>query len=69
MNEEKYCKGCGVKLQDENVLQEGYSVNLDQDYCQRCFRIKNYGDYQVVTKGNDEYQISTVYNKDFLNTP
>ena len=55
MNEEKYCKGCGIKLQDENVLQEGYTVSLEQDYCQRCFRIKNYGDYQVVTKGNDEY--------------
>ena len=55
MNEEKYCKGCGIKLQDENVLQEGYTVSLEQDYCQRCFRIKNYGDYQVVTKSNDEY--------------
>ena len=55
MNEEKYCKGCCIKLQEENVLQEGYTVSLEQDYCQRCFRIKNYGDYQVVTKSNDEY--------------
>ena len=55
MNDEKYCLGCGVKLQDENVLSEGYTTSLDKDYCQRCFRIKNYGEYQVVTKSNDEY--------------
>lgn len=55
MDKEKYCSGCGVKLQDENVLQEGYTANLDHDLCQRCFRIKNYGDYQVVVKSNEEY--------------
>ena len=55
MNEEKHCLGCGVKLQDENVLQEGYTANLDHDLCQRCFHIKNYGDYQVVVKSNEEY--------------
>lgn len=55
MNDEKYCLGCGVRLQDENVLSEGYTTSLDKDYCQRCFRIKNYGEYQVVTKSNDEY--------------
>ena len=55
MNEEKYCQGCGVKLQDENMLQEGYTANLENALCQRCFRIKNYGDYQVVTKSNEEY--------------
>ena len=55
MNSEKYCLGCGVKLQDENVLGEGYTTSLEKDYCQRCFRIKNYGEYQVVTKSNDEY--------------
>lgn len=55
MNSEKYCLGCGVKLQDENILGEGYTTSLDKDYCQRCFRIKNYGEYQIVTKSNDEY--------------
>ena len=24
MNNEKRCKGCGIVLQDENILQEGY---------------------------------------------
>ena len=55
MSSEKRCQGCGVLLQDENVLQEGYTTNLENDICQRCFRIKNYGEYQVVTKSNDEY--------------
>lgn len=52
---EKYCSGCGVKLQDENVLDDGYTTSLENDICQRCFRIKNYGEYQTVTKTNDEY--------------
>ena len=51
----KTCSGCGVKLQDENVLQEGYTTSLDNDICQRCFRMKNYGEYQMITKSNDEY--------------
>lgn len=51
----KKCSGCGVLLQDENVLQEGYTTSLDNDLCQRCFRMKNYGEYQMVTKSNEEY--------------
>ena len=48
-NEEKRCGGCGV------VLQEGYTTSLENDICQRCFRMKNYGEYQVVAKSNEEY--------------
>ena len=55
MNNEKRCQGCGIILQDQNVLQEGYTTNLENDICQRCFRMKNYGEYQVVTKSNEEY--------------
>ena len=55
MDNEKHCQGCGVLLQDENVLQEGYTSNIENDLCQRCFRMKNYGEYQVVTKSNEEY--------------
>ncbi len=51
----KVCQGCGVLLQDENVLQEGYTTNLENDICQRCFRMKNYGEYQSVAKTNEEY--------------
>lgn len=54
MNDKK-CLGCGVQLQDENVLQEGYTTSMDNDICQRCFRMKNYGEYKKVTKSNEEY--------------
>lgn len=52
---QKKCSGCGVLLQDENIIQEGYTTNLENDICQRCFRMKNYGEYQVVAKSNEEY--------------
>ena len=53
--DDKYCIGCGVKLQDENMTEIGYTTSLENDICSRCFRMKNYGEYQVVTKSNDEY--------------
>lgn len=55
MNKKKTCLGCGVLLQNENILGEGYVTNLENDICQRCFRMKNYGEYQVVAKSNEEY--------------
>lgn len=55
MSSGKKCLGCGVLLQDENILQEGYTTSIENDICQRCFRMKNYGEYQVVTKSNEEY--------------
>ena len=53
--DDKYCIGCGIKLQDENMTELGYTTSLENDICSRCFRMKNYGEYQVVTKSNDEY--------------
>ena len=55
MNEDKCCVGCGIKLQDENMLLEGYTTSLDNDICTRCFRLKNYGEIQIVTKSNEEF--------------
>lgn len=55
MNNDKYCIGCGIKLQDQNVTDEGYTTSLENDICSRCFRMKNYGEYQIVTKSNDEF--------------
>lgn len=51
----KYCVGCGIRLQDNNTLLEGYTNDLSKDLCKRCFRLKHYGEYEVVTKSNDEY--------------
>lgn len=55
MSKKKYCLGCGVLLQNENILGEGYVSSLENDICQRCFRMKNYGEYQVAAKSNEEY--------------
>ncbi len=52
---DKFCIGCGIKLQDENISQLGYTTNLENDICSRCFRMKNYGEYQIVTNSNDDY--------------
>lgn len=53
--EKKYCIGCGVLLQDENMTMDGYTTSIDNDICSRCFRMKNYGEYQIITKSNEEY--------------
>lgn len=53
--ENKQCLGCGVILQDTNIAQEGYTTSLENDYCRRCFRMKNYGEYETSTKSNEEY--------------
>ena len=51
----KYCKGCGVRLQDNNVLLEGYTNDLSKDLCRRCFRLKHYGEYEQSSKSNEDY--------------
>ena len=43
----EYCKGCGVLLQNENPDEIGYVPSLDASLCQRCFRIRNYGDVVI----------------------
>ena len=40
----KKCKGCGAVLQTEEPQKTGYVVDIDQDYCQRCFRLTHYDD-------------------------
>lgn len=52
-----YCKGCGVKLQNEDPKKLGYVPNADAEYCQRCFKIRNYGDVVIsMQKGIESSQ-------------
>ena len=51
----KKCIGCGIELQNENILNLGYTPNLDNDLCTRCFRVKNYGETSTIDKNNDDY--------------
>lgn len=32
----KKCLGCGIKLQNMNASEQGFVLNLDQNYCKRC---------------------------------
>lgn len=49
------CIGCGVELQTADEYKIGYARNLDNNLCQRCFRIRNYNEYSKVLKTNKDY--------------
>ena len=52
----KKCLGCGVVLQDIEFAKEGYTQNIEKEICERCFRLKNYGEYKEVSLDNDTYK-------------
>lgn len=37
----KKCTGCGIILQTEDINKEGYTENIDNELCLRCFKLKN----------------------------
>ncbi len=43
----KYCKGCGIALQNEDPQGLGFVPTLDANYCQRCYKIRHYGTVTV----------------------
>ena len=49
------CSGCGAILQNEDINALGYTRNISGNLCERCFRIKNYGDYKLVDKDNFDF--------------
>ena len=51
----KKCIGCGIILQSDNILLDGYTPNLDNNYCMRCFKVKNYGETSSVSKTSEDY--------------
>ena len=55
----KKCLGCGALFQMEDPKKAGFieKENFDKAViCKRCFRIKNYGDYEVINKDIKDYQ-------------
>lgn len=36
------CVGCGIKLQEKYKNELGYTPNLNNELCERCFKLKNY---------------------------
>ena len=49
------CIGCGIELQNIDVNLDGYVSSNDHRLCERCFKIKNYGQNKVVISNNDDY--------------
>lgn len=52
----KKCIGCGIILQTTDRKKEGYVDNINKEICERCFRLKNYGEYKEVTLDNELYK-------------
>lgn len=50
----KKCIGCGVELQMEDIKKPGYIKDINQDYCQRCFRMTHYNDLTINMKNRIE---------------
>ena len=49
------CIGCGILLQNSEPDKEGYIKNTSSNLCERCFRIKNYNDYKIILKDNNDF--------------
>lgn len=49
------CTGCGSILQDKDKNNIGYTSNINNNLCERCFMIKNYNNYQKVISDNTKY--------------
>ncbi len=54
----KKCIGCGAILQTEEIAMDGYIQKQNYDnslFCERCFKIRNYGEYKVMEKTNQDF--------------
>lgn len=49
------CTGCGAILQNQDKNDVGYTKDILNNLCERCFRIKNYNEYSSVIKSNDDF--------------
>lgn len=52
----KKCQGCGIILQTKDPNKEGYTTNIENKVCIRCFRLKNYGEYKITQRTNIDYK-------------
>lgn len=51
------CEGCGIKLQIIEKDKLGFTNNIENKICERCFRLKNYGEYKAVNLNNEDYEL------------
>lgn len=50
------CRGCGIILQENDKNGLGYTTNKNSLLCERCFRIRHYGEYKNVCLDNLDYE-------------
>lgn len=50
------CQGCGITLQFIDKEELGFANNVESKICERCFRLKNYGEYKAVNLNNKDYE-------------
>jgi len=43
------CIGCGIKLQNNDKEEVGYTKKLDNKYCERCFKTIHYNEEKKIT--------------------
>lgn len=68
------CIGCGIKLQNTNKDKLGYTPNINNKYCERCFKTINYNEeikidyldnYKIIDKIN-KLELFTIFITDLL---
>ena len=75
--EDVYCIGCGAKLQSEEENKAGYvpssvlkrpTEELEEIYCQRCFRLRHYNEVSDVELTDDDFltMLNEISAKDAL---
>lgn len=60
----KKCLGCGIVLQDKDVNSLGYTPKIENDLCQRCFKLKHYGEKIDIEKKQNNNTIINKINKE-----
>lgn len=60
----KKCIGCGIVLQDKDINQLGYTPKIENDLCQRCFKLKHYGEKIVIEKKQNNIELINKINKE-----
>ena len=60
----KRCNGCGIILQNSNALEAGYTPDIKNDLCERCFKLKNYNVLTNEGTNIDNDKILNTVNKE-----
>lgn len=70
------CKGCGIILQSDDKKKIGYTPDIKNELCQRCFKLKNYNtlinngvniDNDKLIKKINSLNVYVLFLVDFLN--